>query len=150
VGPNIHDEVRTKVIYQNLNPVWNPEKVKNICNVLLGFAKAFTCPEKFIKGNLLQDIPTIVMNTFAIDRLEKEYLMVRVTDFDFTTPDDTLGTYIHPFMHLYKHTLYTVGTCILLFIHAWMHSSIQACVHMWANAHTHIFLWMYTFMRTDS
>ena len=38
------------------------------------------------------------MNTFAIDRLEKEYLMLRVTDFDYTTPDDTLGrkiTYIY-------------------------------------------------------
>ncbi|MCO5564103.1 hypothetical protein L7F22_017759 [Adiantum nelumboides] len=48
LGPNLFEEVRTAVRLQSLNPVWNP----------------------------LKDLPTIVLNTFAIERLEKEYLMV--------------------------------------------------------------------------
>lgn len=68
VGPSVFQEVHTKVKFQTLNPVWNP----------------------------LKDLPTIVLNTFAIQRLEKEYLMVRVVDYDYTSTDDTLGYGVIP------------------------------------------------------
>ncbi|KAI5064030.1 hypothetical protein GOP47_0020700 [Adiantum capillus-veneris] len=68
LGPNLFEEVRTAVRLQNLNPVWNP----------------------------LKDLPTIVLNTFAIERLEKEYLMVRVVDYNKKSTDDTLGYGVIP------------------------------------------------------
>lgn len=67
-GPNLYEEARTAVRLQNLNPVWNP----------------------------LKDLPTIVLNTFAIERLEKEYLMARVVDYDKRSADDTLGYGVIP------------------------------------------------------
>lgn len=68
VGPNLFEEAHTTVRFQNLNPVWNP----------------------------LKDLPTIVLNTFAIQRLEKEYLMVRVLDYDGTSTENTLGYGVIP------------------------------------------------------
>lgn len=68
VGPNLFEEARTAVRLQNLNPVWNP----------------------------LKDLPTIVLNTFAIERLEKEYVMVRIVDYDKKSADDTLGYGVIP------------------------------------------------------
>lgn len=68
VGPNVFQELHTKVKFQTLKPIWNP----------------------------LKDVPTIVLNTFSLQRLEKEYLMVRVIDFDYTSADDTLGYGVIP------------------------------------------------------
>eukprot|EP00250_Pteridium_aquilinum_P010359 c19330_g1_i1 orf=434-2425(+) len=68
IGPNLYEEAHTAVRLQNLNPVWNP----------------------------LKELPTIVLNTFAIERLEKEYLMVRVVDYDKNSTDDTLGYGVIP------------------------------------------------------
>lgn len=67
-GPNLFQEVQTKVKFQDLNPIWNP----------------------------LKDIPTIVLNTYAMERLEKEYILVRIIDFDYTSRDDTLGYGVIP------------------------------------------------------
>ncbi|KAH7431530.1 hypothetical protein KP509_08G053900 [Ceratopteris richardii] len=63
IGPNLFQEVRTAARLQNLNPVWNP----------------------------LKDLPTIVLNTFPIERLEKEYLTARVLDYNTKTGDGVLG-----------------------------------------------------------
>lgn len=68
VGPNLYEEAQTTVRIQNLNPFWNP----------------------------LKDLPTIVLNTFAIERLEKEYLMVQVVGYDKKAADDTLGCGVIP------------------------------------------------------
>lgn len=63
VGPNLIQDFRSKVKYQTLNPVWNP----------------------------IEDLPTIVLSTFPLLRLEKEYLMIQVLDYDYASADDTLG-----------------------------------------------------------
>lgn len=39
----------------------------------------------------MQDLPIIILATFPLDRLEKEYLMIQVLDYDYATADDTLG-----------------------------------------------------------
>ncbi|KAI5055763.1 hypothetical protein GOP47_0029284 [Adiantum capillus-veneris] len=70
-GPSLFQEVKTKVKFRNLNPVWNPSK----------------------------DVPTIVLDTFAVRRLEKEYILVRIVDFDYTSRDDTLGYGVIPLGH---------------------------------------------------
>ncbi|KAH7281611.1 hypothetical protein KP509_36G055300 [Ceratopteris richardii] len=67
-GPNLFQEVKSKVKFQDLNPVWDP----------------------------LKDVPVIVLNTSAIERLEKEYIFVRIIDFDYTSRDDTLGYGVIP------------------------------------------------------
>jgi len=63
VGPNVIHDFQSKVKYQTLNPVWNP----------------------------IEDLPTIVFSTFPLQRLEKEYLMIQVLDYDYASADDTLG-----------------------------------------------------------
>jgi hypothetical protein len=63
VGPNLIREFHSKVKHQTLNPVWNPN----------------------------QELPTLVLNTFPLQRLESEYLLVRVLDRDYASLDDTLG-----------------------------------------------------------
>ncbi|MCO5552118.1 hypothetical protein L7F22_005628 [Adiantum nelumboides] len=67
-GPSLFQEVQTKVKFQTLNPIWNPSK----------------------------DVPVIVLDTFAMERIEKDYILVRVNDFDYTSRDDTLGYGVIP------------------------------------------------------
>ncbi|KAJ7523805.1 hypothetical protein O6H91_18G063200 [Diphasiastrum complanatum] len=68
MGPNVIREFRTKVKHKTLTPVWDPQK----------------------------DLPTLVLKPFPLQRLEKEYLMVRVLDFDYTSADDSLGFTVIP------------------------------------------------------
>ncbi|CAM6093328.1 unnamed protein product [Calypogeia fissa] len=68
VGPNLIHEFHSKVKHQTLNPVWNP----------------------------MQELPTLVLNTFPLQRLENEYLLIRVLDRDYTSMDDTLGYAVIP------------------------------------------------------
>ncbi|XP_057864591.2 uncharacterized protein LOC131072442 isoform X2 [Cryptomeria japonica] len=63
IGPNLAQSFRSKVKYQTLNPVWNP----------------------------LKELPTLVLNIFPLQRLEKEYLMVQVHDHDSQSTKDILG-----------------------------------------------------------
>ncbi|KAH7288076.1 hypothetical protein KP509_31G011100 [Ceratopteris richardii] len=67
-GQNIFQEVKSKVKFQDLNPTWNP----------------------------LQDIPEIVLNTSSYERLKKDFIFVRIADFDYTSRDDTLGYGVIP------------------------------------------------------
>ena len=44
------------------------------------------------KLGFFQDLPTLILNTFALQRLEKEYLMVRILDHDNgKSSDNVLG-----------------------------------------------------------
>ncbi|KAH9318654.1 hypothetical protein KI387_020423, partial [Taxus chinensis] len=61
-GLNLIQDFKSKVKHQTLDPVWNPH----------------------------QDLPTIVLSTIPLQRLEKEYLMIQVLDYDYTSADDTL------------------------------------------------------------
>ncbi|OAE31533.1 hypothetical protein AXG93_2815s1070 [Marchantia polymorpha subsp. ruderalis] len=63
VGPNLIHEFHSRVKHQTLNPVWNP----------------------------MQELPILVLNVFPLQRLEREYVLVRVLDRDYTSSDDTLG-----------------------------------------------------------
>ncbi|MCO5552113.1 hypothetical protein L7F22_005623 [Adiantum nelumboides] len=76
-GPSLFQEVQTKVKFRNLNPIWNPSK----------------------------DVPVIVLDTFAMERIEREYILIRVVDFDYTSRDDTLGYGVIPLanaLHAFK------------------------------------------------
>lgn len=66
VGPNLIQEFHSKVKHQTLNPVWNP----------------------------LLELPTLVLSTFPLQRVDKEYLMVRVLDHD--SDEDALGYGVIP------------------------------------------------------
>jgi Ca2+-dependent lipid-binding protein len=66
VGPNLLQEFHSKVKHQTLNPVWNP----------------------------LQELPTLVLSSFPLQRVDKEYLMVRVLDHD--SDEDALGYGVIP------------------------------------------------------
>lgn len=44
----------------------------------------------------MQELPTLVLNTLPLQRLESEYLLVRVLDRDYTSMDDTLGYAVIP------------------------------------------------------
>ncbi|MCO5547924.1 hypothetical protein L7F22_001379 [Adiantum nelumboides] len=77
-GPSLFQEVQTKAKFRNLNPIWNPSK----------------------------DVPVIVLDTFAMERIEKEYILIRVVDFDYTSRDDTLGYGVIPLanaLHAFKN-----------------------------------------------
>ncbi|KAL2651579.1 hypothetical protein R1flu_019707 [Riccia fluitans] len=63
VGPNLIHEFHSRVRHQTLNPVWNPK----------------------------QELPVLVLNVFPLQRLEREYVFVRVLDRDYTSADDTIG-----------------------------------------------------------
>lgn len=66
VGPNLLQEFHSKVKHQTLNPVWNP----------------------------FQELPTLVLSTFPLQRVDKEYLLVRVLDHD--SDEDALGYGVIP------------------------------------------------------
>ncbi|KAG0587749.1 hypothetical protein KC19_2G188700 [Ceratodon purpureus] len=66
IGPNLLQEFHSKVKHQTLNPVWNP----------------------------LQELPTLVLSSFPLQRVDKEYLMVRVLDHD--SDEDALGYGVIP------------------------------------------------------
>ncbi|XP_024517131.1 phosphatidylinositol 3,4,5-trisphosphate 5-phosphatase 1-like isoform X2 [Selaginella moellendorffii] len=62
-GANLVSEFHSKVKYRTLNPVWDPAK----------------------------DLPKLVVTASSLHRLEHEYLMCHVLDYDFTSTNDTLG-----------------------------------------------------------
>nr|PNR63021.1 hypothetical protein PHYPA_001446 [Physcomitrium patens] len=66
VGPNLLQEFHSKVKHQTLNPVWNP----------------------------FQELPTLVLSTFPLQRVDKEYLLVRVLDHD--SDEEALGFGVIP------------------------------------------------------
>ncbi|KAL3700164.1 hypothetical protein R1sor_018186 [Riccia sorocarpa] len=68
VGPNLIHEFHSRVKHQTLNPVWNPK----------------------------QELPVLVLNVFPLQRLDREYVYVRVLDRDYTSTDDTLGYALIP------------------------------------------------------
>ncbi|XP_057853523.2 uncharacterized protein LOC131063643 isoform X2 [Cryptomeria japonica] len=80
-GRNLIQDFKSKVKHQTLNPEWNMHK----------------------------DLPIIVLSTFSLQRLEKEYLMIQVLDYDYASANDSLGfTTIHlaPVV-----SAYTSGLC---------------------------------------
>ncbi|XP_024522283.1 phosphatidylinositol 3,4,5-trisphosphate 5-phosphatase 2B-like isoform X2 [Selaginella moellendorffii] len=62
-GANLVSEFHSKVKYRTLNPVWDPAK----------------------------DLPKLVVTASSLHRLEHEYLMCHVLDYDFTSANDTLA-----------------------------------------------------------
>lgn len=66
MGPNLLQEFHSKVKHQTLNPVWNP----------------------------FQELPTLVLSTFPLQRVDKEYLLVRILDHD--SDEDALGYGVIP------------------------------------------------------
>ena len=66
VGPNLLQEFHSSVKFQTLNPVWNPQ----------------------------QELPTLVLSTFPLQRIDREYLLIRVLDHD--SDEDALGYGVIP------------------------------------------------------
>ncbi|KAJ7533169.1 hypothetical protein O6H91_13G035900 [Diphasiastrum complanatum] len=66
-GENILRETRSKVKVRTLNPVWNPKELR-----------------------------PLVLRTFPLQRLEKEYVFLRVLDYNYTSNGDTLGYAVIP------------------------------------------------------
>lgn len=66
VGPNLIQEFHSKVKHQTLNPVWNP----------------------------LLELPTLVLSTFPLQRVDKEYLLIRILDHN--SDEDALGYGVIP------------------------------------------------------
>lgn len=67
-GRNLIQDFKSKVKQQTLNPEWNMHK----------------------------DLPVIVLSTFSLQRLEKEYLMIQVLDYDYASANDSLGFTLIP------------------------------------------------------